>query len=483
MPRHPFDVEGGGEQLLALGRVDSIEAGVGGRRRGNPHVHFRRAGGANHLDDLGRGGAAHDGIVHQDHALALDRGTVRVVLQFHAEVANLLRRLDEGASHVVVAHDADLEGDARPLGIADGRRHPGIRDRNHHIGVDMALARKLGADALARLVDALAFDHGIGPGEIDVLEDAEPPLDRGEGAQGMHARGVQHHHLAGLDVAHEIRADNVERAGFRGDDMAVAQPPEDQRAHAQGIAHPDDAGIRERHQGIGAFDPQQRVDHAVEHGARVGGRCQVDDHFGVGGRLEQRAALDQFAAQPAGVGQVAVVGECESAEAELREQRLHVAHDGVAGGRIAHMPDRGMAGQARDHLFTGEDVADVALVPVRVKLLAVEAHQPGGFLAAVLQGVQAQGRAGRGVVVAVDAENAAFFMQLVVVEGCRHGSKGVVMALPIVREVCAKDLFEAGAITDFAETGCPSPSGWRCYTPIDRLAQPILAPARPNHRK
>src|SRR3546814_15849239 len=82
-------------------------------------MHFLGAGLSHHLDDLGRGGAAHDGIVHQDHPLALDIGAVGIVLQLDAEMADLVGRLDEGAADVMVADDAQLEGDAALGSIAD----------------------------------------------------------------------------------------------------------------------------------------------------------------------------------------------------------------------------------------------------------------------------------------------------------------------------------------------------------------------------
>src|SRR5262247_250508 len=43
----------------------------------------------------------------------------RAVLEAHAELADLLRRFDEGAADVMVADDAELVGDARGLGVAD----------------------------------------------------------------------------------------------------------------------------------------------------------------------------------------------------------------------------------------------------------------------------------------------------------------------------------------------------------------------------
>ena len=54
---------------------------------------------------------------------------------------------------------------------------------------------------------------------------------------------------------------------------------------------------------------------------------------------------------------------------------------------------------------------------VRVELAPVEGDDAGRFLAAMLQGMQAEHGAGRGLVDAEDAENAALLLQLVVVEG------------------------------------------------------------------
>ena len=107
---HLLEIVIGGEQLVPLRRVDAVEAGMRRRRRGDAHVHLGRAGVAHHLDDLLRGGAAHDAVVDQHDALALDMRAVGVVLQLHAEVADLVGRLDEGAADIVVADDADSNG-------------------------------------------------------------------------------------------------------------------------------------------------------------------------------------------------------------------------------------------------------------------------------------------------------------------------------------------------------------------------------------
>ncbi|GCC49131.1 hypothetical protein chiPu_0033490, partial [Chiloscyllium punctatum] len=142
----------------------------------------------------------------------------------------------------------------------------------------------------------------------------------------------------------------------------------------------------------------------------------MQDHFGVGGRLHQRAALHQLAAQGQAVGQVAVVADREPAGIELGEQRLHVAQARAAGRGIADVADRGAAGQTIDHLTAGEGVADQAEAAFTVEAAAVERDDAGGFLAAVLQSVQAERGDRGGLGVAEDAEHAAFLAERVAIE-------------------------------------------------------------------
>ena len=106
---------------------------------------------------------------------------------------------------------------------------------------------------------------------------------------------------------------------------------------------------------------------------RTRARDQMQDHLGVGGRLHHRAFAHQLAAQRQAVGEIAVVADGEAAGVQFGEQRLHVAQDGFAGGRIAHMADGDGAGQAVDHFAAGEGVADEAEAALGVEALAVEA--------------------------------------------------------------------------------------------------------------
>src|SRR6185437_6950150 len=120
----------------------------------------------------------------------------------------------------------------------------------------------------------------------------------------------------------------------------------------------------------------------------------------------------------------------EAAGVELGEQRLHVTQDGAAGGGVAGVADGGAAGETFDHLAAREGVADEAEAAFGVEAMAVEGHDAGGFLAAMLESVKTQRGNGGGVGVAEDAEHAAFLTERVAVEieiqvGVRFGRESV----------------------------------------------------------
>jgi hypothetical protein len=72
-----------------------------------------------------------------------------------------------------------------------------------------------------------------------------------------------------------------------------------------------------------------------------------------------------------------------------------------------------LAGQAVDHVATGEIVTDKPEPALRMEPPAVEGDDPGGLLPAVLQGMQAQRGHCRGVGMPEDPEHTAFLAQLV----------------------------------------------------------------------
>src|SRR6516164_6766055 len=81
------------------------------------------------------------------------------------------------------------------------------------------------------------------------------------------------------------------------------------------------------------------------------------------------------------------------------------------------MADRGAPAQPFDDLLRAEIIADKALAALRAELLAIIGHDPGSFLAAMLQRVQAERHQGSCVGMPVHAEYAAFFVEMIGVQG------------------------------------------------------------------
>src|SRR2546426_9092875 len=129
-----------GDELRAARRIDAVVAGADGRRTGDAHVHLARPGRTDHRDDLPAGGAPHDRVVDQHHSLVLQERAHRVQLQLHAEMADGLARLDEGAPDVVVSHQTELQRDLRLLREPERRVDARVGDRHHHVGVHRLLA-------------------------------------------------------------------------------------------------------------------------------------------------------------------------------------------------------------------------------------------------------------------------------------------------------------------------------------------------------
>src|SRR5207249_4796588 len=94
-----------------------------------------------------------------------------------------------------------------------------------------------------------------------------------------------------------MRADNVERAGFRGENVTPVKLAKDKRSNSQRIAGADQLLVAERDEGISAFDRAQGLDEPVDEVGTPAAGNEVKDDFGVGGRLIDRAALHKIAAQ------------------------------------------------------------------------------------------------------------------------------------------------------------------------------------------
>ncbi|MNN43185.1 hypothetical protein D3C81_1574080 [compost metagenome] len=135
----------------------------------------------------------------------------------------------------------------------------------------------------------------------------------------------------------------------------------------------------------------------------------MKDGLGVRRRLEDGAFRDQLAVQVFEIRQVAVVGDGDAALVQIGEHRLDVAQEAAAGGGVTGVADRGAAGQAGGQLGVAEGLADEALMALGIEAVVMDAGDAAGFLAAMLQGVQAQRHDRRGLVLgrAPDSADAA----------------------------------------------------------------------------
>ena len=121
------------------------------------------------------------------------------------------------------------------------------------------------AHGLAHVVDGAAADDGIRPREIDVFEDAGPRRHRRERLVRSARRPRRTPRTSPFSTSRTyLRADDVERAGLRGEDRAAVELAEHQRADAERIARADQLLVGQADEGIGAFELAQALDEAVD---------------------------------------------------------------------------------------------------------------------------------------------------------------------------------------------------------------------------
>ncbi len=235
-------------------------------------------------------------------------------------------------------------------------------------------------------------------------------------ARRAEAGAVDHEHLARLDVAHVLGADEVERRGLARDHVRVLVPRQDaeaERANAHRVAHRDHRVLGEEEERVGALHALERGGDAILDRDLLAHRDEVDEDLGVGRRLEDRSALLELLAELVGVREVSVVADGERALGVVDGERLRVLDVRAAGGRVADVTDGDAARQLREVLLA-ERVLDEAHRAVEVELLAVARDDARRLLAAVLERVQAEVREVRRLGVAVDAEDAALVAEMVV---------------------------------------------------------------------
>ena len=145
--RHLLDRHARGEQLGLLRRVDAVEAGRAWSAGWRCACALRCAPASRTICTI-FGEVVPRTIESSTSTTRLPSSSARLALCFslHAHVADRVGRLDEGAADIVVADDAEIEGEARRLREADRRRRAGIGHRHDDVG----LGRRFRAPARRR---------------------------------------------------------------------------------------------------------------------------------------------------------------------------------------------------------------------------------------------------------------------------------------------------------------------------------------------
>src|SRR5882757_4853949 len=104
---------------------------------------------ANHANDLPAGRAAHDGVVDQDYALALEQTAHRIQLELHAEIADSLLGFDKSASYIVIANESEAERNAAFCGVSQSGGDAGIWNRDDEVRIHRHFFCQLATQRLA----------------------------------------------------------------------------------------------------------------------------------------------------------------------------------------------------------------------------------------------------------------------------------------------------------------------------------------------
>ena len=214
----------------------------------------------------------------------------------------------------------------------------GVRHGNHDVGFDRKFSRQLAAHLGADLADVYAADDAVGPRKIDVFEHAEGRLLIRERPFRAQTVLIDDQDFAGLDLANELRVNQIQRARFRRQYVGAIEFAEASGRQPNGSRTRDQFALAHDQQRKRAFNPAQRRENvsAIVRGLRQ----EMQNDFAVGGGLENGSFSLQFVAQQIGVDQIAVVRDRHLAAHAVDHEGLRVFDRAGAGGGITRVPDR-----------------------------------------------------------------------------------------------------------------------------------------------
>ena len=252
------------------------------------------------------------------------------------------------------------------------------------------------ADLDADVVNASPGNDGVRTGQVDVLENAALGTGLGE-VTGAKTGGIDGDHLAGLDLADEGAADDVNGSSFGGDHPSAGEAAQHERPDSLRVAGGTQGVVIHEDEAEGTLEVRQHLGGDLFEGAVVGRHESGDQRGVVAGvhpvlvrNIGVRRALDDEGLEGVGVGEVTVVGQGETATTLTRaEGRLGVVPDARTCRRVSGVPDGHVAPEGVEGGLV-EDLGDQSHVLEDHHSATVRHRHASGFLASVLQGVHAE---------------------------------------------------------------------------------------------
>ena len=138
----------------------------------------------------------------------------------------------------------------------------------------------------------------------------------------------------------------------------------------------------------------------------------MDDHLGIRGGLKDGAVCLQLIPQDTGIDQVAIMGNRNRTMGVFNDKGLGVLEMALSCGGIAVVADGTGPFQALDHLLF-EDIGHKTHLAMGDQDLAIRGDNAGGFLAAVLKGIEAKVNHVGCLGVAIDPHDSTLFVKFI----------------------------------------------------------------------
>ena len=219
--------------------------------------------------------------------------------------------------------------------------------------------------------------------------------------------------LARFHVPDVLCPDHAERTGLAADYVSVTEPSERKRPQSVFVTAGVDAVLGHYQECECAFYHIEGLHYRENPRGLALERVLLDEvgeNLAVGGGLEEAAPVLEIFAELDGVDQVAVVGQCEISGIVPEEERLDVLDSAATGGGVADVAHCHAAFQAGEIVIV-EHLGDEALALDSSELaFIIDRDYSAAFLPPVLEGVKAVVGDFGGILHAIDAEDAAFFV-------------------------------------------------------------------------